>query len=222
MEQYLYAGETEKIIGHALDELGLDYAYLKNRLELPHGAVEHLKSKNLSASQWIGICDALYTRAGSISYGYNRREHKAQLRFYWERGLLDLPATKRVKQFIREIKMDRREKRRFQNTCYSRGLRFRIFYRTLGPNLLGLLIRVYNQSLIRLQRIDGFPCMERFVVLPASDPGEARTMVRRKSRWSATVIASGLSRFLSVASEAVADATKMKRPLMGRHHETAR
>lgn len=66
MEPCIYAGETEKIIAHAMHELGLEYSYLKERASLPHGAVGHLKSKHISVTQWVNICSLLFIPTDSI------------------------------------------------------------------------------------------------------------------------------------------------------------
>jgi hypothetical protein len=168
MEPYLYARETEKIISHALNALGLDYPYLKARLDLPHRGVEHLKSRHLSATRWLRVCDVLCLPIAAASYGYNHREHKARIRARWEWGVLDLPMTSQLKGLIREIKRDIRAERRYSRSCYSRGLRFRIFYRTLRPNFSKFLIRTYNHALIRVQGSTGFLALKSF--RGATDP----------------------------------------------------
>lgn len=186
MEQHIYAGKTEKIIGHALNELGLDYAFLKARVGLPHGAVEHLKSKNLSASQWFLICNVLHISTDSISCGYDHRSHKTRLRLAWERGLLDLPSSPGVERFIREIRQDEKENGRFQRTCYSRGLRFRIFYRSFGPNLVKRCAREYNRTVLQLQRRLGLAATRPPLIL--SDPTPAPTQSKfRVRKWSFAV-----------------------------------
>lgn len=186
MKQHLYARKTEEIIGHALKELGLDYAFLKSRAGLPHSAAQHLKSKHLSASQWFLICSLLHIPTDSISCGYSHNSHKARLRCAWERGLLDLPLTLSVRRFIREIRQDKKADRRFQRTCYSRGLRFRIFYRTLGPNLVKVCAREYNQTVLQLQRRLGVAATWPPLILadPISAPIQPKVRVRK---WRFTV-----------------------------------
>lgn len=190
MEQYFYAGKTEKIIGHGLGKLGLDYSYLKAAVGLPHSDVKHLKAKNLSASQWIAICDALYLQVGSIRDGYNHREHKARIRFYWERGLLDLPRTRQIEEFIREIKQDKKVTRDFECSFQGNGLRFRIFYRSLGPNAFKVFRRKYNQALIKLVKIKNFAWVENFLILDERFLRELRLPERPKFKLNFRVFTS--------------------------------
>lgn len=115
-----------KIVSTALETLGLDSCFLRGLSGLEEHELRcRLSGENLSASEWVALCDALYLRVDCISYGYFYPEHKAQIRWALARGYFKLPRTAAFWRLRVEIWMDILREWRWQSRHCGFRLRWK-------------------------------------------------------------------------------------------------
>lgn len=98
----------------ALSELGLT-EHLLLKIFIAAGRIPTLtesgkwKYSNLSATDWIWICNLIHLPIDSISFGYMRFTHCAWVGRAIEQGLYVLPRTRRLESFFREYIRSKRQ-----------------------------------------------------------------------------------------------------------------
>ncbi|MBL6989383.1 MAG: hypothetical protein ISR65_06380 [Bacteriovoracaceae bacterium] len=75
--EFKYAGDLNKIVEAALDNLGRDKSFLLNSLN--GGREKKLQIDNLSFFEWYEICQILYLPLDCISFGYSKSMHDANI-----------------------------------------------------------------------------------------------------------------------------------------------
>lgn len=96
--------QTEKIIKTALQAVGVQFEFLRGNLSLHHRSIGQLSFENISAVEWLAICELLHIPPDSLSFEYSRRLHSSLVRTAWARGNLNLPFTERVAGMISGVR----------------------------------------------------------------------------------------------------------------------
>lgn len=104
-----YPIEIKKVIESALNELGLDYRYLKEALNLSQDKITDIEADKLSAYSWIAICNSLHLQYDTCQWGYNQRSHHGMLYQAWIKKELALPFTHKVEALINGFEKRKKE-----------------------------------------------------------------------------------------------------------------
>lgn len=139
--EFKYANDSERIIGSALDTLGLDRKFLFVTLGIPFDSNKKWDSQNVGASEWFIICSALCLSADSISYGYSLEEHTARIRYHMNQGdCFQLPKTPAIRILLREAKDDKLDEARWRRKHYGFRLHAKIQFREFKQRLLNAFL----------------------------------------------------------------------------------
>jgi hypothetical protein len=121
--------DPEVIVYQALQTLGLTKGWLAelmgiSELDLPR----RLNIKELKGCEWYRISSALYLPGDSISFGYFRMSHKANIRWALRDGYCYLPRSWGLWKLRFEIWQDVLRDVRFQSKHYGFRLRWKARY----------------------------------------------------------------------------------------------
>lgn len=114
-----YPIKIKKVIESALQELGLDYQYLKNTLRLSQDKVSDIEGEELSAYSWVTICDVLHLHYDVCQWGYDSPSHHAKLYQAWLKDELRLPLTPKLMSLIQKFEKRRKD----ESKLFAPGLR---------------------------------------------------------------------------------------------------
>ena len=121
--------EPSNIVDQALQTLGLNRGWLAELMGISEAALMgRLNIKSLKCCEWYQISNALYLPVGSISFGYERMSHKANIRWALRDGYYFLPRTWVLWKLRIEIWKDLLHEIQFQSTHYGLRLRWKVRY----------------------------------------------------------------------------------------------
>jgi hypothetical protein len=118
--------DPERIIHEALKTLGLSARWLADLMDIPESDLsQRLNIKTLKGCEWYWISNALYISGDSLSFGYFRMHHKANIRWAIRDGYFYLPSTWAFWKLRFEIWRDLIRDVRFQSKYYGFRLRLK-------------------------------------------------------------------------------------------------
>ncbi len=121
--------DPELIVYDALKTLGLKKSWLADLMDISESELPtRLNIKHLKGREWFKISNALYLPGESISFGYFRISHKAQVRWALRDGYCYLPRTWGLWKLRFEILQDVFRDVRFQSKHYGFRLRWKARY----------------------------------------------------------------------------------------------
>lgn len=142
LEPPLYPGEPTRIIEEALKTLGLAYSDLALLFEADSTWVQkRLSSENMTVTEWLGICDALYLNLSCILHGYSRREHCFRIKTALRDGYFRLPKTWELRKLQLEFIRDSWKDFRYQGKLYRFRLRWKIRWQEFCNGMVCRILR---------------------------------------------------------------------------------
>ena len=138
--------DPELIVYQALHTLGQSKSWLAKLMGIPEWELSlRLNIKELKGCEWYRISNALYLPGESISFGYFRISHKANIRWALRDGYCYLPRTWGLWKLRFEIWQDVLRDVRFQSKHYGFRLRWKARYQDFSKWLKQKIKREHRE-----------------------------------------------------------------------------
>jgi hypothetical protein len=138
--------DPEHIIREALKTLGISPQWLADLMDISESDLsKKLSIKSLKGCEWYWISNALYIPGDSISFGYFRMQHKANVRWALREGYYHLPKKCGFWKLRFEIWQDVLRDVRFQSRYYGFRLRWKARYQDFSKWIRRKLRREHRE-----------------------------------------------------------------------------